>query len=223
MSAKKPLVRVEDFIGDWQKSPFASASEFPWDVTTRASELISRQIKCLGDDYLIDGDIAIHRSATVEPNATLKGPIIISESCFVANGAYLRGGVFLDRNCIIGPSCEAKTVFMFEGSKIAHLSFVGDSIIGSHANIEAGAMVANYRNEMRLKGILIQWGDHIIDTGHDKFGALISDDVRLGANSVVAPGAILSPGFRLKRLGSIDMHPDAVQTDPPAHHGRSGY
>lgn len=204
------MIRVEDFIQGWRSCPFASAPSAPWLVTSQAATLIAEQIQRLDGDYLIDGDIAIHRTAIVEPNTTLKGPLIISENCLVANGSYLRGGVFLDRNCIIGPSCEAKTVFMFEGSKIAHLSFVGDSIIGRRVNIEAGAIVANYRNEMSAKQIRIKWDDQIIDTGQDKFGALISDDVRLGANSVIAPGAVLGPGFKLKRLGLLDMHPNAL-------------
>ncbi len=203
------MIRVEEFVSGWRASPFAEAPEAPWDVTRDASALIERQIHSLGAEYTIDGDIAVHHTATIEPNTTLKGPIIIGANCLIANGSYLRGGVFLDRNCIVGPSCEVKTVFMLEGSKIAHLSFVGDSIIGSRANIEAGAMVANYRNEMDSKRIRILWEGQIIDTGQDKFGALISDDVKLGANSVVAPGAILRPGFRLERLGLVDMHPDA--------------
>jgi bifunctional N-acetylglucosamine-1-phosphate-uridyltransferase/glucosamine-1-phosphate-acetyltransferase GlmU-like protein len=96
---------------------------------------------------------------------------------------------------------------MFRASKIAHLSFVGDSIIGAGVNIEAGAIVANYRNEMDDKLIRIAWRGSIIDTGVEKFGALIGDDARIGANAVIAPGALIEPGFRLARLGKVDQHP----------------
>ncbi len=202
-------IKIEDFVSGWQSCPFSGLSKTPWEITCQARDLIAAQIQRLSADYIVEDGIAIHRTAIVEPNATLKGPVIIGENCFVANGCYLRGGVFLANDCIIGPSSEMKTVFMFEGSKIAHLSFVGDSIIGCRVNIEAGAMVANYRNEMTSKRIKFIWRGNLIDTGQDKFGALIADDVRLGANSVVAPGAILETGFKLKRLGLVDLHPDA--------------
>ena len=204
------VIRTEDFVSGWQTSPFASLSMAPWEITSQTVELVSDLVQRLDADYVVEDGIAVHRTATVEPNVTLKGPVIIGKNCLVANGSYLRGGVFLANDCIIGPSCEAKTVFMFEGSKIAHLSFVGDSIIGCRANIEAGATVANYRNEMASKRIKFVWRGIVIDTGQDKFGALIADDVKLGANSVVAPGAILEPGFKLKRLGLVDLHPDAI-------------
>lgn len=85
-------------------------------------------------------------------------------------------------------------------SKAAHLNFIGDSIIGSDVNLEAGSMVANYRNELSDKTIRIVQGDQVIDTGVEKFGALIGDGTRVGANAVVAPGAVLNRDARPPRL-----------------------
>ena len=180
-----------------------------WTLTSDAEAIITRMIDALSandcDDYEINGGWAIHRSATVEGGATLKPPVIIGPNVLVASNAYLRGGVFIDQGGIIGPGCEVKSTFMFEGSKIAHLSFVGDTLIGSRANIEAGAMVANYRNERDNKRILIRYNTKIIDTGIDKFGALIGDNVRIGANAVIAPGALLAPESVVARLTLIDQ------------------
>lgn len=91
--------------------------------------------------------------------------------------------------------------------KCAHLNFVGDSIIGSDVNIEAGAVVANYRNELTDAAICIQHEGKVIETGARKFGALIGDGVRIGANAVVAPGAILPPAKIVPRLTLIDQYP----------------
>jgi UDP-N-acetylglucosamine diphosphorylase / glucose-1-phosphate thymidylyltransferase / UDP-N-acetylgalactosamine diphosphorylase / glucosamine-1-phosphate N-acetyltransferase / galactosamine-1-phosphate N-acetyltransferase len=171
-------------------------------------ELLRATIGELDTGYALGGDKAVHASATVEGGAVIKGPAILGPRSFVAAGAYLRGGVFLGEDCIVGPACEVKTTIMFRGSKIAHLSFVGDSIIGTGVNIEAGAIVANYRNEMDDKRIRIMWRENIIDTGVEKFGALIGDHARIGANAVVAPGALIEPHFRLARLGKLDQHPN---------------
>lgn len=201
------MIDIGDFVASWPSSGLARHGSKPWQVTSRATELIRALIGELGAGYSIDGDKAIHESATVEPGAIIKGSAILGPGSFVAASAYLRGGVLLGEGCIVGPACELKSVIMFRASKIAHLSFVGDSIIGTGVNIEAGAIVANYRNEMDDKRIRIAWRGSIIDTGVEKFGALIGDDARIGANAVIAPGALIEPGFRLARLGKVDQHP----------------
>lgn len=98
---------------------------------------------------------------------------------------------------------------MFHGSKIAHLSFVGDSLLGQNVNVEAGAVIANYRNEMDEKTIKLVVEGKVINTGVEKFGAVIGDNARIGANAVIAPGAIVQRNYCLSRLGKIDQHPDA--------------
>lgn len=204
------LVRISDYVAQWLASPFGHIDDRPWQVTQNAEAIIEAALEDLSEDYRIEGGIAIHRSALVESGAVLKRPIIIGEGCLVAAGGYLRGGVYLDSGCIIGPGCEAKTCFIFTGSKLAHLNFVGDSIVGQNVNIEAGAVVANYRNELEEKAIRLLLGGKIVETGVEKFGALIGDQVRVGANAVIAPGAILHPASKVPRLALIDQHPDAA-------------
>lgn len=125
-------------------------------------------------------DAAIHRTAHIEDGAAIKGPALIGPGCFIASSALLRGGCWLERDCIIGPSCELKTSFVFAGGKLAHLNFVGDSVIGAGVNIEAGAMITNYRNESTDKRIRIRIGENVIETGVEKFGALVGDGAKIG-------------------------------------------
>lgn len=155
--------------------------------------------------------MAVHESATVEHGAIIKGPAIVGVNCFVAGTAYLRGGVFLDENCTIGPGAELKTSAMFKGAKLAHLNFVGDSILGADVNVEAGAIIANYRNELDDKEIKLTWHGELLRTGCFKFGALVGDGARIGANAVIAPGAILEKECVVPRLGLIDQYPDLRQ------------
>jgi len=58
------------------------------------------------------------------------------------------------------------------------------------------------------KRIRIRVGDMIIDTGVDKFGVLAGNGVRIGANAVIAPDAILMPGIKVPRLTIVDQHPN---------------
>ena len=201
------MIEISDFVASWISSGFARLGLPPWQVTAHAAGLIRERLGGLDSNYSRNAEVAVHASAVIEAGAVIKGPAIIGPKSFVASNSYLRGGVFLDQQCIVGPGCELKSTLMFRGSKVAHLCFVGDSIVGSDVNIEAGAIVANYRNEMDDKRILILWKGTIIDTGVEKFGALIGDNARIGANAVVAPGALIEAGFRLTRLGKIDQHP----------------
>eukprot|EP01032_Pedospumella_encystans_P034388 gene34388-38873_t len=135
-------------------------------------------------DYAIDGDVAVHRSATVEPGAVLKGPLVVGPGCFIAAGAYLRGGNWLDARCSIGPGAELKSSFVFAGTALAHFNFVGDSVLGAGVNLEAGSIVCNHRNERAAKEILVRGADGALrPTGCEKFGALVGDGARIGANA----------------------------------------
>ncbi|MEM7446343.1 MAG: transferase, partial [Pseudomonadota bacterium] len=66
-------------------------------------------------------------------------------------------------------------------------------------------------NELDDKRIRIRYRDGIVETGVEKFGALIGDGVSIGANAVIAPGAILDPGLRIGRLQLLDQHPEAAR------------
>jgi NDP-sugar pyrophosphorylase family protein len=198
-------IRVRDFVDGIDTTPLSDlADRPPWEWTKSADAIVRALLSQCGADYAIANGVAIHSSATIEAGAALKAPAIIGPACFVSSTALIRGGCWLDRGVIIGPCCELKTSFVFAGSKLAHLNFVGDSVLGADVNVEAGAMIANYR-ERADKRIRIVSGQEIIDTGVDKFGALAGDGVRIGANAVIAPGALLPTGTIVGRLRLIDQ------------------
>lgn len=207
MSRASPL--IAHFIPEWSETPFGQVTSIPWEATARSAELVRLALQSLSDDYMLNGDVAVHRSATIETGAVVKGPAIIGPQAFIGANAYLRGGVFVDRDCVVGPSCELKSSFLFLGAKLAHLSFVGDSLLGADVNVEAGAIIANHRNELADKQIRIRWQGETIDTGVSKFGALVGNGAKIGANAMIAPGALLAPGAHVPRLGLVDQHPGA--------------
>lgn len=195
-------VRVADHIAGASRTAFAPyGALLPWEWTRDAERIVRELIALCGSDFVVGDGVAIHRSAQIETGAAMKAPALIGPKCFVASTALVRGGCWLDEGCIIGPAAELKSSFMFAGSKLAHLNFVGDSVLGADVNIEAGAMIANYRNERADKRIRIGG----IDTGVDKFGALVGDRSRIGANAVVAPGAVLPAGSLVPRLSLVDQ------------------
>ncbi len=177
----------------------------PWEIVSDIQNLIQQKIKLLSPDFRISQDVAVHKKAKIEENVTLKGPIIINEGCFVGAHAYLRGGVFLGDNSVVGPGCEVKSSIILSGSSLAHFNFVGDSIIGSYVNMEAGSIIANHFNERLDKTIFVMINKKKTAISVTKFGALVGDHSKIGANAVLSPGTLLPSQSIVKRLELVDQ------------------
>ena len=202
------MIPISDFIAILPVFFEHQKDLLPWDLTKNLSVFLQEIIPGLGDEYILEDGIAIHRTAIVEKGTTLKPPIIICENTFVGANTYLRGGVFLDQSVTIGPNCEIKTSIICSGSAIAHFNFIGDSIIGHHVNFEAGSLTANYHNDRTEKKIYVFYKSTVIYTGANKLGSLVGDNSKIGANAVLTPGTVLTPGSIVKRLELIDQQKD---------------
>ena len=199
------MIQVDDFIDIFSASFPSLQGLQPWHITQNLSLIISEMINSLDLNYRVDNGIAIHSTATIEEGSVLKPPLIICANCFIGAHAYLRGGVFLGSNVKIGTGCEIKSSIIFPNSSIAHFNFIGDSIIGTHVNFEAGSITANHFNERSDKMIAVFYRNDIIRTGSEKFGSLVGDRSKIGANAVLSPGTILGPDSVVKRLELIDQ------------------
>ncbi|MDX9970326.1 MAG: LpxA family transferase [Candidatus Gracilibacteria bacterium] len=189
----------------YQVLPILADYQQPWEITENANKIISDIIPTLNpNDYTITGNVAIHKTAIIENGVVLKDNVLIGENCFVSAGAYFRGGVYLSEDVYIGPNCEVKSSFIFKKSRIAHLNYVGNSLIGEDVNFEAGSIAANHFNESK-KDIELLIDGKIVKTGIKKFGALVGDNSKIGANSVLEPGSVLLPGKIIGRLEHFDQ------------------
>ena len=197
------MINIPSYIQPFKQFFPEMENETPWEVTQAAQLIIAKKIKTLGADYKVLDNIAIHKDARVEEHVVLKGPVIISAGCFIAANAYIRDGVFLGENVSVGPGCEIKSSFIFANTALAHFNFVGDSIVGSHVNLEAGAVIANCFNERKDKTVHVVVDGALVSTEAEKFGALIGDHTKVGANAVLSPGTVLSSKTIVKRLELI--------------------
>jgi len=191
---------IDEHIAAFRTSALQQFSNgAPWEMTSSSAAIVERLLVDLGTDYTLSGNVAWHLTSTIEVGAILKGPAIIGPKCFIGAGTLVRGGCWLEGNCILGPGAELKSSFVFAGTKLAHFNFVGDSILGSDVNLEAGSIVCNFRNERADREIRVRVGAALQRTGCHKFGALIGDRARIGANAVLAPGAVLAAGTVVPR------------------------
>jgi UDP-N-acetylglucosamine diphosphorylase / glucose-1-phosphate thymidylyltransferase / UDP-N-acetylgalactosamine diphosphorylase / glucosamine-1-phosphate N-acetyltransferase / galactosamine-1-phosphate N-acetyltransferase len=204
-------LRISDFTHALGGTPFAACADAaPWELTASIEAHVRAALALLHPpEWQVHGVVAIHRSAKVEAGAQLKGPAMIGAECFVSATALLRGGVWLSARCAVGPACELKSSWLGAGSRLAHLNFVGDSVIGGDVNFEAGSIVANHRNEREDKRIRVRIGGVLQTLEVTKFGAMVGDHARIGANAVLAPGTLLAKATVVPRLGLIDQEQGA--------------
>lgn len=202
-----PRIRTADYVAEILDGPIRPyAGLEPWLLTQQAESIVRRLLNELpSGSFEIHDEIAIHRSARIEKGAMLKGPLILGAETFVASSAYLRGGNWVAERCILGPGAELKSSFVFPGSKLAHFNFVGDSVLGTDVNLEAGSVICNFRNERSDSRIRIRRGDRLDSIPIDKFGAIVGDHSRIGANAVIAPGALLPARSVVGRSTLLDQ------------------
>jgi NDP-sugar pyrophosphorylase family protein len=137
------------------------------------------------------GDVFVGDGARIEPGAVVLGPAIIGEGCEIRSHAYIRPFVVVGEDSIVGHCCELKNCFIFPEAELPHFSYVGDSILGWHSHLGAGAMLSN----VKLNGepIHVHVGGQAIPTHLEKFGAILGDEVEVGCNTVLNPGTLVGP------------------------------
>lgn len=197
-------LRIDRFINDTSSLPALDAAAAPWTAVQRIGQIVRNHLAQLvrnGDS----SELYVDPTATIERGVTIKSPAYIGPHCFLGSGAYLRGGVFLDKEVCVGPGCEIKSSIIFERTALAHFNFVGDSIIGPQVNFEAGAHTANHWNERSDKTICVMTSDGPLSTECSKFGSIIGDHSRIGANAVLSPGTLLEPHSIVPRLTLVQQ------------------
>lgn len=133
--------------------------------------------------------ISIGIGTVIEPGAYIKGPCIIGNYCTIRHGAYIRGDCIIGDHCVIGHATEVKGSIFLNHAHAAHFSYVGDSILGSHTNLGAGAKLANLL--FTKEPISLNMQTEKIKTERRKLGAILGDYAQVGCNSVTNPGTVM--------------------------------
>lgn len=218
LSRLKPSVRGELEVTDALNAAFTRG---PWSVVEVKDWLdVGRPWDLLGAAERSLAEMPALRRGHVENGATLKGNVFVDEGATVKAGAYVEGPVYIGKNAVVGPNCylrpgtvlladtkigngvEIKASVIMEGTHVAHLAYVGDSVIGQRVNFGAGTLVANLRHDgktVRVEGV---------DTRRRKFGVIVGDDVHTGINTSLNVGVVL-------KNGAATMPGEVVLVSPP--------
>ena len=134
--------------------------------------------------YIYD-DVKIGRDTVIHPNTTIKSDVTIGEDCELGPNAFIREKCVLADKVKIGNCVEIKKTNIKQGSKVPHLSYMGDCEIGTGVNIGCGTITCNYDGVNKHK---TQIGDDCFIGSNSNFVA----PVKIGKNTLVAAGSTIT-------------------------------
>ena len=168
---------------------YLSGFTYPWEALKGIKDFILELGGTLGNEYReISKSVWVHSTAKIAPTAYLGAPCIIGANTEVRHCAFIRGSALIGEGCVIGNSVEVKNAIIFDETQVPHFNYVGDSILGWHAHMGAGAVTSNVKSD---KSLVVVHGDENIETGIKKFGAMLGDFAEIGCNSVLNPGTVI--------------------------------
>jgi bifunctional UDP-N-acetylglucosamine pyrophosphorylase / glucosamine-1-phosphate N-acetyltransferase len=150
----------------------------------------------------IDRDVTLAPGSRIEPFCQLRagtsvaedavvGPYVaahgaqIGRGCRVGPFAFLRPGTVLHERSAVGRFVELKGAEIGSDSKVPHLSYLGDVTVGTHVNIGAGTITANYDGHEKHR-------TEIADGARTSSNSVLVAPVRVGAGATVAAGSVIT-------------------------------
>ena len=157
---------------------------------------------------VIDVDVEIGQDTVIEPFTTIRGSTRIGRECLVRHSylvdcvledgvsvgpfGYLRPGTVLRRGARAGSFVEIKNSDIGAGTKIPHLSYIGDADVGEGSNLGAATITANYDGRAKHRTTIGRGVRTSVDTtlvapvtlgenAHTGAGSVITEDVPPGA------------------------------------------
>lgn len=150
----------------------------------------------------LEGYTRIGKGCTIGPQAEIADSVVgdgteikfsvlrqaeVGANCSVGPYAYLRPGTKLEDGVRAGTFVEMTRSTIGEGTKVPHLSYIGDAEIGKRANIGAGTITGNYDGETGIKSKTI-----IEDEVLTGSGTTIVAPAKLGKGAVTGAGSVIT-------------------------------
>ena len=173
----------------YQKIDYWLDLSYPWDLLGANESLLSeidvRNLGQIEENVVIKGKVSIGDGTVVKSGTYIVGPVVIGQDCDIGPNCYIRPHTAIGNHCHIGNAVGVKNSIVMDGSKIPHLNYVGDSVIGEGCNLGAVTKIANLRFDEREI-----WAAGR-ETKRRKLGAIISDNVGTGVNVSINVGSII--------------------------------
>ncbi|OGS42043.1 MAG: glucose-1-phosphate thymidylyltransferase [Euryarchaeota archaeon RBG_16_62_10] len=168
----------------------------PWDLL-EANRILMAELEPdiegdVSERATVIGSIHVGKGTKVLPGSYIVGPAIIGSDCEIGPNAYIRPSTSIGDHCKVGAAVEIKNSIVMDHTKVPHLSYVGDSVLGERCNLGAGTKVANLRLDEKEVQVVVD--GRRTGSGRRELGVIMGDDVKTGINATIDVGTIIGEG-----------------------------
>ena len=139
------------------------------------------------DTTYISPETTIGADTIILPNVYITGKNTIGKNCKIGPFSHVRDGAIIGNNVRIGNFVEIKKSVIKDNTNVSHLSYIGDSELGSRVNIGAGTITANYNPISKVKSKTI-----IKDGANTGSNSVLVAPVTINEMASVAAGSIIT-------------------------------
>ncbi len=187
---KKMINEGFEFIGVKLQNEWIDIGT-PWDLLKANKYILDKVMKpriCgeIEKNVYLKGKVFVGKGSKVRSGSYIEGPVYIGKNCEIGPNSYIRPFTSIEDQVKIGASVEVKNSIVLEKTKIPHLTYVGDSLIGSNCNFGAGTITANLR--LDHSEIKVEIKGKKVGSGLRKLGVIMGDNVETGINVNIMPG-----------------------------------
>ncbi len=191
----------------------------------------------IGADVIIGTDTVVYPGSILEGKTVIGNNVVIGQNCrlvdaVIADGvdiwtstviqssvgegthvgpyAYIRPDSSVGKNCKVGDFVELKKAVIGDGTKLSHLTYVGDAEVGKNVNFGCGTVVVNYDGKKKYKTTI---GDNafigcntnlvspvtVNDGAYIAAGSTITDEVPEGALAIARARQVIKPDWQDRR------------------------
>jgi len=192
------FIQDKNIVGAVRYEGFFAGYKYPWDLFALNAHLMDTHIKKqtieenvnISERAKVEGKVWIRNGVKILEGVCIRGPCYIGANSFIGNNSLIWNYSSIGNNCVVGFSNEIKHSLIGDDCWF-HLNYIGDSIISDNCLFGAGTITANFRFDEKNVKLMIE-GKHI-DSGIDKFGAIIGDNCKTGINACLSPGVRIGP------------------------------
>ena len=172
------------------------------------------------ETIFLSNDTTFGKNVTIEPYVVIGSKVKIGDNSYIKSFTHIEGSV-IEKNVIIGPYArlragsilksntkignfvETKKSNIGENSKVNHLSYIGDTVIGKNSNIGAGTITCNYDGVKKSKTKI---SDNVFVGSNSSLVA----PVKLEKNSTIGAGSVITKNVKknslaMTRAAQIDI------------------
>jgi UDP-N-acetylglucosamine diphosphorylase/glucosamine-1-phosphate N-acetyltransferase len=172
------------------------------------------------ETIFLSNDTTFGKNVTIEPYVVIGSKVKIGDNSYIKSFTHIEGSI-IEKNVIIGPYArlragsilksntkignfvETKKSNIGENSKVNHLSYIGDTVIGKNSNIGAGTITCNYDGDKKTKTKI---SDNVFVGSNSSLVA----PVKLEKNSTIGAGSVITKNVKknslaMTRAAQIDI------------------